>query len=65
MRPENSIKLSIVIHIYNEELYIEKLFADILKYFNYKDTEIIFVNDGSNDRSKELLQNLFNNKSTI
>ena len=31
MPQENSINLSIVIPVYNEELYIEKLFADILK----------------------------------
>ena len=63
MPQENSINLSIVIPVYNEELYIEKLFADIIKYFNNKNIEIIFVNDGSSDGSKELLQNLSNNKN--
>ena len=63
MPQENSINLSIVIPVYNEELYIEKLFADILKYFNNENIEIIFVNDGSSDKSKELLQNLSNDKN--
>ena len=44
MHQESRINLSIVIPVYNEELYIEKLFADILKYFNKNDIEIIFVN---------------------
>ena len=52
------MNLSIVIPVFNEERYIEKLFSDLLKYFNTKDVEVIFVNDGSNDNSKKILEKI-------
>ena len=57
MLQENKIILSIVIPVYNEELYLEKLYKDLILYFNYDNVEIIFVNDGSSDSSKNILEN--------
>lgn len=58
MPQENSINLSIVIPVFNEELYIEDLFNDLVKYFNSDNVEIVFINDGSFDKSKVILENI-------
>ena len=56
MLQENKINLSIVIPVYNEERYLKTLFLDLKKYFNLKNVEIIFINDGSTDRSQIILE---------
>ena len=61
MLQENNINLSIIIPIFNEQQYIEKLFLDIKQYFNNEDIEVIVVNDGSNDDSKNILEKLKKN----
>ena len=61
MPQENKFNLSIVIPVFNEEQYINKLFLDIKKYFNQEDIEIIVVNDGSNDGSLKILEKLKKN----
>ena len=61
MPPENKINLSIVIPVFNEERYLNKLFLDLKKYFNQEDIEVIVVNDGSNDHSYNLLEKLKQN----
>ena len=61
MHQENNINLSIVIPVFNEDKYINKLFLDIKKYFDQKDVEVIVVNDGSNDNSHNLLEKLKKN----
>ena len=58
MPQENSINLSIIIPVYNEEQYLSALLVDFKKYFNEENVEIIFINDGSNDQSKEILEDL-------
>ena len=58
MPQENKLNLSIIIPVFNEEQYIKKLFLDLKKYFNQEDIEIIVVNDGSNDSSYKLLEDL-------
>lgn len=52
--------LSVVIPIYNEEDNIDPLYTEIIAAVNgkYKDFEIIFINDGSPDRSLERLKAL-------
>ncbi len=62
MPQENNINLSIVIPVFNEETYLKKLFLDVETYFNKQNIEVIVVNDGSNDRSKEILEELKKNK---
>ncbi len=61
MPQENKINLSIVIPVFNEDKYLNKLFLDIKQYFNQEDIEVIVVNDGSNDDSYKLLEKLKKN----
>lgn len=50
-------KISIVVPIYSVEQYIEKCAASILEQ-TWPNTEFIFVNDGTPDRSMEILRTL-------
>ena len=61
MLQENSINLSIIIPVFNEEQYLTNLFLDLKRYFNQEDIEIIVVNDGSTDDSFNLLEKLKKN----
>ncbi len=63
MPQENKIKLSVVIPVYNEAPYLPSLFEDLIKYFNTNDTEIIIVDDGSNDGSTEIINDFKLNKN--
>ena len=51
------IKTSIIVPVFNEEGVVEKVMADIKKYIN-QECEIIVVNDGSTDRTKDLLERI-------
>ena len=55
---ENNINLSIIIPIFNEEKYLKPLFSDIKKYFNFNNIEVIAVNDGSDDETKIILEEI-------
>ena len=57
MHQENKINLSIIIPVYNEESFLLKLFTQIETYFNEKNIEVIIVDDGSNDKSTEIIKN--------
>lgn len=46
-------KISIIIPVYNVERYLPQC-IDSVRRQNYKDIEIICVNDGSTDRSREI-----------
>lgn len=50
--------LSIVIPARNEEENIEETIKNIIPYINPQETEIIVVNDHSEDRTKEKVENL-------
>ena len=50
-------KYSIVVPVYNVEEYIEKCINSILKQ-DYHDFEIIIVNDGSTDGSKDIIDEI-------
>lgn len=50
-----SVKISIIIPIYNSEKYIERCLKSIM-YQNYDNLEIILVNDGSKDKSVEIMK---------
>ena len=65
MHQENKINLSIIIPAYNEENYISELFDQLKFYFNYKNIEIIFVDDGSIDNSKNILKSFKSNNDYI
>ncbi len=63
MLQENKFELSVIIPVFNEERYLDKLFEQILNYFNDENVEVIFINDGSIDRSKEIIENFKNTKN--
>ena len=48
-------KVSIIIPVYNVEEYLERCLDSIVNQ-TLKDIEIIIVNDGSTDGSKEIIQ---------
>ena len=49
--------ISVIVPVYNGEKYIEKCFESI-KNQTIKNIEVIFVNDGSTDNSKQILDNI-------
>lgn len=53
----NLIILSIIIPVYNGEQYIMNLYKNYLKTLG-NESEIIFVDDGSNDKSGYILDNI-------
>lgn len=57
-------KISIIVPIYNGERYIEKCAKSLLNQ-ELKQLEIIFINDGSNDNSKLILDKLSKEYSNI
>ena len=57
-----SIKVSVIIPVYNSEKYIKKCLESILSQ-TYKNYEIIVVNDGSTDNTKMILEEYANNYS--
>lgn len=61
---KNNVKLSIVVCIYNSEKYISKLLDSIIGQ-TLKEIEVICVNDGSLDRSKDILVNYAKKDSRI
>ena len=52
---EKNPKISIIVPIYNSGLYLEKCLDSIINQ-SYKNIEIILVNDGSTDNSKEICE---------
>lgn len=51
------MKLSIIIPMYNSELYIEKCVNSVLRQ-NMEDYEVIVVDDGSSDNSMAILSKI-------
>lgn len=49
----NNLLVSVIIPIYNIELFVEKCIQSVIKQ-TYKNIEIILVNDGSIDKSKDI-----------
>ena len=58
---ESSKALSIVIPVFNEINFLNKLFEQLKLYFDKKNIEIIVVDDGSTDGSSDLLKNIKQN----
>lgn len=54
MENEVKPKVSVIIPVYNSEKYIRKCLDSVLDQ-NYQDFEIIVINDGSKDNSKDIL----------
>lgn len=60
------MKLSIIIALYNTEKYIEKCIRSVTSQnLGQEDYEIIVINDGSTDRSQEIVEKLMLEFSTI
>ena len=58
MLQENEKKLSIIVPVFNEKNFINKLFNELILYFNNEKVEVIIVDDGSTDGSFEILNSL-------
>ena len=63
MHQENNKTLSLVIPVFNEINFLHKLFDQIKNYFNDQDIEVIFVDDGSDDGSSDVLSELKNTEN--
>ena len=55
----NKKLISIIIPVYNCEEFVQKTLNSIVKQ-DFNDYEIIIVNDGSTDRSLEVIGEFFN-----
>ena len=56
-------KLSVIVPCYNEEKNIAKFYEKIKEELKNIDLELIFVNDGSKDKTEEELSKLLKNKN--
>lgn len=59
-----SILVSIIVPIYNVELYVERCINSIINQ-TYRNIEIILVNDGSTDKSLEIIKQFEKNDKRI
>ena len=48
-------KFSIIVPVYNVEAYLDKCLSSLVKQ-NYNDYEVIVVNDGSTDKSRDIMK---------
>lgn len=54
---ENQNSVSVIIPVYNEELYIEKLIESVLKQdYSFEEIEVIFVNGNSTDNTVNIIK---------
>ncbi|WP_309574196.1 glycosyltransferase family 2 protein [Candidatus Bacteroides intestinigallinarum] len=60
----NKIKVSIVIPVYNTEKYVRQAVESVMSQ-TLKELEIIIINDGSSDKSLDILQKLSNTDNRI
>ena len=51
--------ISIIVPVYNGEQYLNECVDSILQQ-DYKNIELILINDGSSDKSKEIINNYAN-----
>jgi glycosyltransferase involved in cell wall biosynthesis len=60
----NELYLSVIIPIFNEEKRLSKTFSSLESYFLNKkyNYEVIFVSDGSGDKTKEIVKDYIKNK---
>ena len=61
---EENPKISLIITIYNQGYYIEKLYWSILNQ-ELKDIEIIFIDDASSDNSSLIIKQLIKKDKRI
>lgn len=58
------IKVSVIIPVYNTEKYIKKCLESVLNQ-SLQEIEIIVINDGSTDKSKEIIEGFAKNDNRI
>ena len=61
---ENKVKLSIIVPAYNAEKTIKKCLESIIEN-DFKDREIIVINDGSNDLTEKIVKELMIDNSDL
>ena len=59
-----NIKVSVIVPVYNTELYLERCLNSILNQ-TFKDIELIIVNDNSNDNSHKIIETFINENNNI
>ncbi len=66
-RPMNTLQLSVIIPVYNEEEGLEALFGRLYPALDKLGTtyEILFINDGSRDRSAAILREQFQKRPDV
>ena len=59
--------LSIIIPVYNVEPYIEKCLKSCIqqKGISFDDFEIVIINDGTKDKSMDIIQSILNSNETV
>lgn len=62
MSSQNPIapKISVVIPVYNESHRIHRTLEDIWEYFQHRDAELLFIDDGSSDNTADVVANFAN-----
>ena len=60
------MKLSIIIPVFNEEESLKELYLQINQSVKeYNDYEIVFIDDGSSDESKNIVQSLIDSDPKV
>ena len=60
------MRLSIIIPLFNEEGSLEELYLQINQSVKkYNDYEIVFIDDGSSDKSKNIVQSLIDSDPKV
>ncbi len=55
------MKISVIIPVYNAEMWLERLLKSLKKQNNFEELEIIFIDDGSSDKSPEIIDEFVKN----
>ena len=59
------MKISIIIPVFNERDSINQLYAEIVSGINARDYEIIFIDDGSTDKTASIVQDIKKHDESI
>lgn len=59
------MKISVVIPVYNSEKYLKRCLNSLKYQSNFKDLEIIIINDGSIDNSKKIILDFKNDSKNV
>ena len=56
--------VSVIIPVYNAQKYLEQMLESVMRQ-SLKEIEIICIDDGSTDRSADIIQSLGDRKSVV